>query len=186
MRLFEFAQDLDEIIMMPDMKHRMDIEGIYQDTLHAIKQGKAQQIKSLNLDIENVVIEHVFGYRIFLLKNSKPIFYIGITKFHDGYKTGSVHASDQARGQGFGVGVYLALSSYLGAPLYSDSTQTDSSRLGIWKKLIQQTDRVVGYDQVMKKDIDTLDVYQQRNPDEDDDVESVSRMTTPLLKLLPP
>ena len=92
--------------------------------------------------------------RYIVLSNGKPIAYLGLTKFLDGWKSGAVATEVEARGQGLATSIYLKASDLLNQPIYSDTTQTDASRLGIWNKLIQQVpERVVGFNQKTNQDL---------------------------------
>jgi hypothetical protein len=92
--------------------------------------------------------------RYIILQNGDPVLYIGLSKFLDGYKSGTVATEIAGRGKGLAQQAYLNASDILGVPIYSDTTQTDASRLGIWDKLIQQyPNRIVGYDQKTNKDL---------------------------------
>jgi len=118
MRLREFAQDLDEIIMMPPMRRSMDIEYTYNKTLSDAqsKPNLVKKLPPLNIDVKNEVFSYPNAFRVFFFLDSAPVFYLALSRFHDGYKTGSVHTGSQARGQGVGVKEYLAVSDYLGVP----------------------------------------------------------------------
>ena len=92
--------------------------------------------------------------RYIILQDGNPVLYIGLSKFLDGYKSGTVATEIAGRGKGLAQKAYLNASDILGVPIYSDTTQTDASRLGIWDKLIQQyPDRIVGYDQKTNKNL---------------------------------
>ena len=180
---------LDEIIQMPPVTKNMNIKAMYNDVLVNLKYNRITPLTSINFPIKNKVFrDGEQGLKFFLFNTDGiPVYYFGISKFHDGYKTGVVAGSQEVQGQGLGWKLYKAVSDYVKVPLYSDSTQTDASRLGIWKKLIQNyPDQVVGYDQISRKDVPiTNDVYQTLPHDQLKDVDSEVRRKTLLLKLLP-
>ena len=125
--------------------------------------------------------------------------YIGLSKFLDGYKSGTVATEVAGRGKGLAQKAYLNVSDILGVPIYSDTTQTDASRLGIWDKLIQQyPERIVGYDQKTNKNLplsmtdkgpvvnQNQPIYVDRNKkDTTKPIAPNQRYRTRVLKLLP-
>jgi hypothetical protein len=137
--------------------------------------------------------------RYIILQNGNPVLYIGLSKFLDGYKSGTVATEIVGRGKGLAQKAYLNASDILGVPIYSDTTQTDASRLGIWDKLIQQyPDRIVGYDQKTNKNLplslsDMGPVVNQNQPiyvdinkkDTNKPISPSQRYRTRVLKLLP-
>jgi hypothetical protein len=135
--------------------------------------------------------------RYIILQNGDPVLYIGLSKFLDGYKSGTVATEIAGRGKGLAQQAYLNASDILGVPIYSDTTQTDASRLGIWDKLIQQyPNRIVGYDQKTNKDLplsmsDKGPIVNQNQPiyvnkkDTNKSIAPNQRYRTRILKLLP-
>jgi hypothetical protein len=137
--------------------------------------------------------------RYIILQDGNPVLYIGLSKFLDGYKSGTVATEIAGRGKGLAQKAYLNASDILGVPIYSDTTQTDASRLGIWNKLIQQyPDRIVGYDQKTNKNLplslsdkgpmvnQNHPIYVDRNKkDIDKSIAPNQRNRTRILKLLP-
>jgi 8-oxo-dGTP pyrophosphatase MutT (NUDIX family) len=150
---------------------------------------------------DNVVIfkESENLLRYIILQNGNPILYLGLSKFLDGYKSGVVAVELPGRGKGLAQQAYLDASDILNVPIYSDATQTDASRLGIWDKLIQQhPDRIVGYDQKTNQDLpltvhnnspavnQNQPIYVNRNKkDANNPVTPAQRYRTRILKLLP-
>jgi hypothetical protein len=137
--------------------------------------------------------------RVFVLDNQGPVLYLALNKFLNGFKSGAVAVDPRGRGQNLAVQVYQATSDTFGRPIYSDTTQTDASRIGIWQKLISAfPNRVVGYDQKTQEDLpltytdqgpavrDNQPIYVQRNAkDQPKPMTSQDRSRTRLLKLLP-
>jgi hypothetical protein len=147
----------------------------------------------------NVIIFKFNEYllRYIILQDGNPVLYIGLSRFLDGYKSGTVATEIEGRGKGLAQKAYLNASDILGVPIYSDTTQTDASRLGIWDKLIQQyPDRIVGYDQKTNKDLplsmsDKGPIVNQNQPiyvnnkDTNKPIAPNQRYRTRILKLLP-
>lgn len=106
-------------------------------------------------DQDTVIFQVTPSYiRYIVLNNENPILYLGLNKFLDGWQSNVVAAEPGARGKGLATQVYVKSSDFLKQPIYSDATQTDASRLGIWDKLIKSfPDRVVGYDQRTGKNL---------------------------------
>ena len=137
--------------------------------------------------------------RYIILQDGNPVLYIGLSKFLDGYKSGTVATEVAGRGKGLAQKAYLNVSDILGVPIYSDTTQTDASRLGIWDKLIQQyPERIVGYDQKTNKNLplsmtdkgpvvnQNQPIYVDRNKkDTTKPIAPNQRYRTRVLKLLP-
>ena len=137
--------------------------------------------------------------RYIILQDGNPVLYIGLSKFLDGYKSGTVATEAAGRGKGLAQKAYLNVSDILGVPIYSDTTQTDASRLGIWDKLIQQyPERIVGYDQKTNKNLplsmtdkgpvvnQNQPIYVDRNKkDTTKPIAPNQRYRTRVLKLLP-
>lgn len=189
-------QFISEIISMPPVKKRMDIRQFYNTVLDRVRYHYARKKQSLPATNEfpyeiEVILDIPLSYRFFVMNdNNDPVLYAGMSKMLDGYKTGVVAGDDSISGQGLGYKLYLRASDYLNAPLYSDASQTDSSRYGIWAKLIALVpERIVAYDQTTQQDIPYAEVvdkiYHRVEPKELDDPNSTSRQTTMLLKLLP-
>jgi hypothetical protein len=183
-----YSKVLDEIIDMPPITKRMDIQSMYNDTLTKLKYHEASQLTPINFPIKNQIFrEDNYGYKFFLFnKENKPVFYLGVSKFHDGYKTGSVAGDKEVSGQGLGWKLYKAVSDYLHVPLYSDSTQTSDSKKAIWQKLIDNyPEHVVGYDQISRKNVPINNIYQSLPQDQLKHVDDDTRRNTLLLKFLP-
>jgi hypothetical protein len=145
-------------------------------------------LTSINFPMKNQIFrDEKYGLKFFLFnKENKPVFYLGVSKFHDGYKTGVVAGEKEVQGQGLGWKLYKAVSEYLGVPLYSDSTQTSDSKKGIWQKLIDNYPKqVVGYDQLSRKNVPINNIYQELPPDQLKYVDDDTRRNTLLLKFLP-
>jgi len=189
------AEDLNEIYKMPPTKDSS--QGM---TIWAYNDALEKKLPVVHKD-KNVIIfksnEDLLRYII--LQDGNPVLYIGFSKFLDGYKSGAVATEIQGRGKGLAQKAYINASDILGVPIYSDSTQTDASRLGIWDKLIQQyPDRIVGYDQKTNKNLplsvgdkgpivnQNQPIYVDRNPiDTKKPVSQNQRYRTRILKLLP-
>jgi hypothetical protein len=189
------AEDLNEIYKMPPTKDSS--QGM---TIWAYNDALEKKLPVVHKD-KNVTIfksnEDLLRYII--LQDGNPVLYIGFSKFLDGYKSGAVATEIQGRGKGLAQKAYINASDILGVPIYSDSTQTDASRLGIWDKLIQQyPDRIVGYDQKTNKNLplsvgdkgpivnQNQPIYVDRNPiDTKKPVSQNQRYRTRILKLLP-
>jgi len=183
-----YSKVLDEIIDMPPITKRMDIQSMYNDTLTKLKYHEASQLTPINFPIKNQIFrEDNYGYKFFLFnKENKPVFYLGVSKFHDGYKTGAVAGDTEVSGQGLGWKLYKAVSDYLHVPLYSDSTQTSDSKKAIWQKLIDNyPEQVVGYDQTSRKNLPINNIYQSLPQDQLKHVDDDTRRNTLLLKFLP-
>jgi hypothetical protein len=183
-----YSNVLDEIIDMPPITKRMDIQSMYNDTLIKVKYHEASQLTPINFPIKNQIFrEDNYGYKFFLFnKENKPVFYLGVSKFHDGLKTGAVAGDKEVSGQGLGWKLYKAVSDYLHVPLYSDSTQTSDSKKAIWQKLIDNyPEQVVGYDQISRKNVPINNIYQPLPPDQIRHVDDDTRRNTLLLKFLP-
>jgi hypothetical protein len=178
---------MTEIIQMPPVKKNININAMYKTALINIKSGQASRLVGLDIGAPNIIVRSPDMYQIYVFdQNKNPIFYAGMSKFHNGLKTGAVASSPEGRGQGYGWKIYNAMSQYLKVPLYSDSTQTDDSRIGIWQQLIKNfPNRVVGYNQVGKQDVNTHDVYQNLPSKDLADIGDDTRRQTLLLKLLP-
>ena len=183
---------IKEIILMPPVSQALDIRNWYNHALTMLRYH--QVVKKLPLPAIN---SRVFFdpeskiYKIFVLDDNQfPIFYISLSKMHDGLKVSSVHRSPKAEA-GLGLKIYPVLVDYFDLPIYSDSTQTEASRRGIWQRLISAyPDRIVAYDQRSKQEIPLnsqvlTNLYQTLPDHERDDVESPVRSETMLLKFKP-
>jgi len=145
---------LDEIIKMPPNTTATSsglVRWSYDDSMEkGAKPTKVDLVKgkqSLMFDLG----DHL---KIFVMLGDKPIFCLSLGRYADGYKVGVVNTEPEARGQGIGINIYAALADHLNKPIYSDRTQSDASRLGIWQKLIDRfPGRVVGYDPKTKEDL---------------------------------
>lgn len=184
----KFPIQVDEIIDMPPVKKRMDIQSMYNDIQTKLRYHQANQLTPINFPITNKIFrDDQNGLKFFLFnKENKPVFYLSISKFHDGYKTSAVAGDAEVQGQGLGWRLYKAVNDYLGVPLYSDSTQTSDSKKGIWQKLIQNYPKqVVGYNQISRKNVPINNIYQTLPQDQLKDVDDDTRRNTLLLKLMP-
>lgn len=186
---------LNEIYKMPPTKNSS--QGLaawaYHDAVEKNSKIIFQDSNTIVFQVEADMIRYI------ILSHGKPILYLGLTKFLDGWKSGVVAAELEARGQGLATKIYLQASDLLNQPIYSDTTQTDASRLGIWNKLIQMVPgRVVGFDQKTNNDLPitmTKDgpvvnqnqpLYIDRNKkDSEKPVTQQQRYRTRILKLLP-
>jgi hypothetical protein len=184
----EMSEALDEIVNMPPVTKRMDIQSMYNDMQTKIKYHEASQLTPINFPMTNQIFrDDKYGLKFFLLdKENNPVFYLGVSKFHDGYKTGVVAGNKEVQGQGLGWKLYKAVSDYLNVPLYSDSTQTADSKSAIWQRLINNYPKqVVGYDQISRKNVPVNNIYQTLPQDQLKYVDDDTRRNTLLLKLLP-
>jgi hypothetical protein len=182
------SEALDEIVNMPPVTKRMDIQSMYNDMQTKLKYHEASQLTPINFPMTNQIFrDDKYGLKFFLLdKENNPVFYLGVSKFHDGYKTGVVAGNKEVQGQGLGWKLYKAVSDYLNVPLYSDSTQTADSKSAIWQRLINNYPKqVVGYDQISRKNVPVNDIYQTLPQDQLKYVDDDTRRNTLLLKLLP-
>ena len=186
---------LNEIYKMPPTKNSSQglADWAYND---AVKKNAEIIFQDSNTVVFQVGADMI---RYIILSEGQPILYLGLTKFLDGWKSGVVAAETEARGQGLATKIYLQASDLLKQPIYSDTTQTDASRLGIWNKLIQMVPgRVVGFDQKTNNDLPltmTKDgpvvnqnqpLYIDRNKkDSEKPVTQQQRYRTRILKLLP-
>lgn len=162
------------------------IDEMYRLSLKDYQHRAVSLVPALNTDVDTQVFQYPRAYRIFVIEDNNPIFYLSLGKFHDGFKVSTVAAKKQSQGRGLGVKIYLAVSDWLKMPLYSDSSQTPESRNAIWGKLIKTVpNRIVAYDQISKQDLADLDVYHDIDQEELEDPESTERKKTRLLKLLP-
>jgi len=186
---------LNEIYKMPPTKNSS--QGM---TIWAYNDALEKKSPILYKD-NNVIIfkasEDLLRYII--LQDGVPVLYLGLSKFLDGYKSGAVATEIAGRGKGLAQKAYLSASDILGVPIYSDTTQTDASRRGIWDKLIQQyPDRIVGYDQKTNKNLllsltdkgptvnQNQPIYVDRNEkDTNKPITPNQRYRTRILKLLP-
>ena len=180
--------NVNEIIDMPPVTKRMNIQSMYNDMQTKLRYHESSQLTPINFPMKNQIFrDEKYGLKFFLFNNEdKPVFYLGISKFHDGFKTGVVAGETEVQGQGLGWKLYKAVSDYLGVPLYSDSTQTSDSKKGIWQKLIDNyPNQVVGYDQISRKNVPINDIYQTLPQDQLKHVDDDTRRNTLLLKFLP-
>jgi len=180
--------NVNEIIDMPPVTKRMDIQSMYNDIQTKLRYHEATQLAPINFPITNRIFrdgQNVLKFFLFN-KENKPVYYLSTSKFHDGFKTGAVAGDAEVQGQGLGWKLYKAVSDYLGVPLYSDSTQTSDSKKGIWQKLIDNYPKqVVGYDQLSRKNVPINNIYQTLPPDQLKHVDDDTRKNTLLLKFLP-
>ena len=180
--------NVNEIIDMPPVTKRMDIQSMYNDIQTKLRYHEASQLTPINFPMTNRIFrdgQNVLKFFLFN-KENKPVYYLSTSKFHDGFKTGAVAGNAEVQGQGLGWKLYKAVSEYLGVPLYSDSTQTSDSKKGIWQKLIDNYPKqVVGYDQLSRKNVPINDIYQTLPQDQLKHVDDDTRRNTLLLKFLP-
>jgi GNAT superfamily N-acetyltransferase len=183
----KLSAQLDEIIDMPPIKKQIDIDAMFNNLQYKIRYHEASELTSIKFPMKNRVFrDGDYGLKFFLFNKDKPVFYLSISKFHDGYKTSAVASNPEVQGQGLGWKLYKAVIDYVDVPLYSDSTQTPDSKNGIWQKLIQNYPKqVVGYNQILRKNIPINNIYQTLPQDQLKDVTDDSRRNTLLLKLLP-
>ena len=191
MRATEFI--LTEVIMYPPTSTAGTgvAEWAYSDCL----AKKAKELSPLNVGLKNQVFEFPDHIKIIVFdEDNTHIQYLALAPFNDGFKVSTVATEPAASGKGIAVKIYAAASSYFNKPIYSDSTQTDASRLGIWKKLWSQyPERLVGYDQKTKQDLqlgygkDNMPIANQTQPiySPTNGKDVTSRSRTRLLKLLP-
>ena len=181
--------NVNEIIDMPPVTKRMDIQSMYNDMQYKMRYHEASLLTPIKFPMKNKIFrDEKYGLKFFLFNNEdKPVFYLGVSKFHDGFKTGVVAGEKEVQGQGLGWKLYKAVSDYLHVPLYSDSTQTSDSKKGIWQKLIDNYPKqVVGYDQISRKDVPINNIYQTLPKDQLKHVDDDTRRNTLLLKFIPP
>ena len=183
----KLSTQLDEIIDMPPVKKRLDIDSMFNDLMYKIRYHEASELTSIKFPMRNRVFRDGNNVlKFFLFNKDKPVFYLSISKFHDGFKTSAVAGSPEVQGQGLGWRLYKAVSDYAGVPLYSDSTQTSDSKNGIWQKLIQNyPKKVIGYNQILRKNVPINNIYQTLPQNQLKDVDDDTRRNTLLLKLLP-
>jgi hypothetical protein len=83
---------------------------------------------------------------IYLHDGKKKHLMLNLFEYEDGYMVVNIVGSKEISGQGIGVRIYDAVVNTFKKPLYSGSSQTIFSRLGIWKKLMDMyPDRIVGF-----------------------------------------
>lgn len=190
------AREFTEVVKMPPTKNSSQgmADWAYKDA-----QGKKAQKKGSLQGIPSEVYDLGDHLRVFVKDDQGPVLYLALDKFLDGFKSGAVAVEPRGRGQNLAVKVYQAASDTFGRPIYSDTTQTDASRLGIWQKLITALpDRVVGYDQRSQEDLPLTTtvqgptvrgnqpIYVQRSvKDQPKPMTGQDRSRTRLLKLLP-
>ena len=193
---FMKKQDVREVVKMPPTKNSSQgmADWAYQDA-----QDKKAPLKDSLKGIPTEVYDMEDHLRVFVKDDQGPVLYLALHKFLDGFKSGAVAVEPRGRGKNLAVRVYQAASDTFGRPIYSDTTQTDASRIGIWQKLMTTLpDRVVGYDQRTQEDLPLTatdqgpavrgnqPVYTQRTAkDLAKPVTSQNRSRTRLLKLLP-
>jgi hypothetical protein len=185
-----------EVVKMPPTKNSSQgmADWAYKDA-----QDKKVPLKGSLKGIPSEVYDMGDHLRVFVKDNQGPVLYLALHKFLDGFKSGAVAVEPRGRGKNLAVRVYQSASDTFGRPIYSDTTQTDASRIGIWQKLIATApDRVVGYDQRTREDLPLTatdrgpavsgnqPVYTQRTAkDLPKPVTNQNRSRTRLLKLLP-
>ena len=185
-----------EVVKMPPTKNSSQgmADWAYKDA-----QDKKVPLKGSLKGIPSEVYDMGDHLRVFVKDNQGPVLYLALHKFLDGFKSGAVAVEPRGRGKNLAVRVYQSASDTFGRPIYSDTTQTDASRIGIWQKLIATApDRVVGYDQRTREDLPLTatdrgpavrgnqPVYTQRTAkDLPKSVTNQNRSRTRLLKLLP-
>jgi hypothetical protein len=162
----ELNKCLNEIIMRPpfepnhDSAPNMDsFEKIINYSFEDAKNN-GKKITSIDIGFNN----HIYdtnrpnlqdNYKLFILNEKlTPILYLGFYDYLDGFKVGTISSTLESRGKELGYKIYVGLSKKFKKPIYSDSTQTELSRFGIWQKLIKNyPDNVVGFNQKTKKDL---------------------------------
>ena len=126
----------------------------------------------------------------------KPLGFVSVRPFKDGYIGNSVATDPNVRAQGIASKLLMALAKHLNKPFYfGRQTSPDGKRFT--KSIIKQLDndfRVVGYSQLQQKEfeIDDIDELYQDIPDFSDDPYSAdpdaarkALRKTPLIKLIP-
>jgi hypothetical protein len=190
------GQGISEVVKMPPTKNSSQgmADWAYQDA-----QDKKAPLKDSLKGIPTEVYDMGDHLRVFVKDDQGPVLYLALNKFLDGFKSGAVAVEPRGRGKNLAVRVYQAASDTFGRPIYSDTTQTDASRIGIWQKLMTSLPgRVVGYDQRTQEDLPLTatdqgpavrgnqPVYTQRTAkDLAKPVTGQNRSRTRLLKLLP-
>ena len=190
-------QGVAEVVKMPPTKDSSQgmASWAYQDA----QAKKARRLAPLRTPTPTEVYDLGDHLRVFVQDDQGPVLYLALEKFLDGFKSGAVAVEPRGRGQNLAVKIYQAASDTLGRPIYSDTTQTDASRIGIWQRLISALpDRVVGYDQRSGQDLPLTatdqgpavrgnqPIYTQRTTrDQPKPVTGQTRSRTRLLKLLP-
>jgi hypothetical protein len=152
---------LDEIIQISPKRKYINIRSEYNDSLTKLKYHQAKKIVGLDIGVKNeIYLDESKPYKIYkiyvLNSNNNPVYYSGMTidRSLNGLKTVAVIAAPEARGQGLGWKIYDAMAKRFNVSLYSDDSQTDDSKIGIWSQLIKRfPKRVVAYDKVTDKDI---------------------------------
>jgi len=118
------------------------------------KQKDAKQIGSLKSNLDTEVYKFPDHLKIFVMNGGKPVVYLALATFKDGFKVNVVNAELEVKGKGLAIQLYKAVTSSTNKPIYSDSTQTAASKHAIWNKLIQQfPNKVVAYDQRTGEDL---------------------------------
>lgn len=193
---------LSEIITMPpiedDWSRGMTGWAWHDSILNSHPTEKLELIPGM----ESAIVTVPNGLRVFVIVPHKPVpkpvVYLQLSEFLDGYRVSVIKVEPQARGQGLGAKLYAGLVDHLKKPLYSDTTQTDASRVGIWNKLLKQfPNRIVGYDQRTKEELplsisrrgpavrEKEPIYTPKKGPEDRPLHTEPQNRTRLLKLLP-
>jgi hypothetical protein len=159
-------EGLNEIIMRPPFEPKHDsspnMDSFEKIIKHSFEDAKnnGKKIDSINIGFTNYIYnlnkpDMHDNYRLFILnEKSIPILYLGFYDYLDGFKIGTISSTLESRGKELAFKIYVGLSKKFKKPIYSDSTQTESSRFGIWQKLIKTfPNNVVGFDQKNKEDL---------------------------------
>lgn len=131
---------------MPPTQNSNDNTDFIQWAYNDAKKQQPTKFKSFNrLNLE--VYDLNDHYKIFLVDQNQPQCYLALIPYQEGFKVRTVALTPALRGKNIPLKLYVDIVEHFQKPLYSDSTQTDASRKGIWLKLISEMpDRVVGYD----------------------------------------
>jgi hypothetical protein len=197
--VYLLTNDLNEVVKMPPVNMVFSNENLVDWAYNDAQEKQARQLSALKTDVPTRVYDMGDHVRVFVIDDQGPVLYLALEKFLDGFKTNAVQIRPRGQGKNLAFKTYQAVSDTFKRPLYSDYTHTDASRLGIWKKLINQfPERMVGYDQRTKEDLPlsitphgpavrgNQPVYAQRGiKDQSKPVTGDVRSRTRLLKFLP-
>jgi hypothetical protein len=158
-------QEFEEIDLIGDMERRsfkipavsdinpdidFDVQKHYDDNTRktfqkniGTKKSFSQKIlwqNELNIDDYNdigfVELNDMNRIKIRLYDdNFDMVLAMTIERYMDGYQVVATITSDLGAGKKIAFRTYVKLSQYIKKPLYSDSTQTNGSKYGIWYKL---------------------------------------------------
>lgn len=158
-------QEFEEIDLIGDMERRsfkipavsdinpdidFDVQKHYDDNTRKTFQKNIGTIKSfsqkilwqnkLNIDDYNdigfVELNDMNRIKIRLYDdNFDMVLAMTIKRYKNGYQIASTITSDLGAGKKIAFRTYVKLSQYIKKPIYSDTTQSNGSRYGIWYKL---------------------------------------------------